>query len=765
MTKAVTYVEIDLDYCALDYGVAPCLAEIGVTGDRKCFNTLGTCQSRAQFTNDPRTIRFSVPADYLPLDPHSLPCIEAVSYSPPRLAMGKDMGQRGSVTVSMRDFRHADTGPGGDKYRTERPYDPFEKGTFFGKFRARQPYLTGRPMRLIRGFLGQDLSEMETRHFIMEGFTGPDSNGRYSVVGKDVLKLADGDKAQAPRASGGSLIADIDDEVTSLSLTPSDIGDEDYPASGFVAIGGKEIVAFSRTGNAMTITRGQMGTLPQSHSAGDRVQLVLQYAGADPADIIYDLIVNYAGVPAEYIPIEDWRGETAAHLRRLYSRDIAEPESVRKLIDGLIEQAALALWWDDIGRTIRLQVLRAIPDEAAALDQDVYIENSFTVQEQPGSRISQVWTYFGQINPLRPADEPDNYRSTDVRVDLQSEANYGSPAIHKIFAAWIPPFGQQTAFRLGDLQLGRFINPPRKLGMKLFRTGPVMPQLGVGYRVSGWPIQNDIGDQVPIPAQITRLEPRDDGYILELEEANFVRLDGLDDIDRVITIDGDINNVNAWHMHNLIFPPPDPEDPPTVTIIIDTNVVIGATNAATPAFDVGLFPSYIKPFVIIRGRIQGIGGRGGNANYGAGQMGGTAFYTRVPVDIQFETGARIFGGGGGGGAGGNGSVGIGGDYTGGGGGGGAGRVPGLGGAPTAHSAAGDPGTLDLGGRGGQYGGYGFLGETFLRAERAGRGGAPGMPGGVGQLATGPGGAAGRSFDGWSYCDTTGSADIRGPQVN
>lgn len=36
--KVVTYVEIDVDYCALSYGVTPCTAD----GPTKCFNSLAT---------------------------------------------------------------------------------------------------------------------------------------------------------------------------------------------------------------------------------------------------------------------------------------------------------------------------------------------------------------------------------------------------------------------------------------------------------------------------------------------------------------------------------------------------------------------------------------------------------------------------------------------------------------------------------------------------------------------------------------------------
>ena len=43
------FVELDMDFCANTYGIAPCTASIGVTGASKCYNTYATCQSKANF--------------------------------------------------------------------------------------------------------------------------------------------------------------------------------------------------------------------------------------------------------------------------------------------------------------------------------------------------------------------------------------------------------------------------------------------------------------------------------------------------------------------------------------------------------------------------------------------------------------------------------------------------------------------------------------------------------------------------------------------
>src|SRR5690349_5293148 len=116
MAQAVTYVEIDIPFCSLTYGVSPCTAAIPTTGDAKCFNSIKTCQDRNHFTESDVTLRFAVPTEYLPSEIDCIPSVSSVSFSPATVSLGKDLGQRASLTVTFQDHPHSDTGPGYDKY-------------------------------------------------------------------------------------------------------------------------------------------------------------------------------------------------------------------------------------------------------------------------------------------------------------------------------------------------------------------------------------------------------------------------------------------------------------------------------------------------------------------------------------------------------------------------------------------------------------------------------------------------------------------------
>jgi hypothetical protein len=756
--KILQYVEIDVDYCSLTYGVAPCTASIPATGAIKCFNSIATCQDRPHFTNAPVTLRFAIPTDYLPPAIDCIPSIKSIAFEPAVISLGKDLGQRATLTVSFDDHRHSDTGAGGDKYLADRGYDPYARGTFWGKFAARQPFVRGRPLRWITGNTDQALAAMETRHYIIDSFSGPDNNGVFKLIAKDALKLADGDRALAPATSEGFLNSAITNTQTSFTLQPVGIG-ASYPASGLVAIGGSEICSFTRSGDVFTVTRGQEGTAANSHNGQDRVQLVLKYAAVSPELIIQDLLVNYAAVPTAYIPIADWSTEITAHLNRVYTAVIAQPTSVNTLVSELIEQAGLSMWWNDRDQEIGLLVLRGLIYSNYFFNEQNMIADTLAIEEQPDKRLSQVHTYFGQINPLTSLTDKANYRSVSVITDAQKEADYGSPAIKEIFSRWIPQLGRTIADRLGNILIGRFKDPPRKIAFSFLRNSTTAEiVLANGYQVEAWPLQDATGAKETVNVQVTRLRPNPDMIQAETEEVLFTA-PAEDLTTRNIIVDANNYNLNLRTAHDQMYPAP--SSGITVIFTINAGVNVGSATGF-PAIDAGDWPAGVTVIVHVVGRIQGLGGNGGTG-VGAGTAGQVAFYTRAAIKLSVPASGQIWGGGGGGG---------GGYYVDGGGtsyywggGGGAGYNPGAGG-PTSGGAGSTPGangTTEAGGAG-----FGY----------AGAGGGPGAAGAYGNPAVlqGAGGAPGAAIDGVSFVTagtwngttfTPGAlaGSILGPQIN
>lgn len=728
------------------------------TGTAKCFNTLATCQDTANIDLQTVTLRFAKPTSFLPRDIDCLPWIESIDYTSATVSIGEDLGQRASLRVKLKDYRHSDTGEGFDKYFAERGYDPYQRGSFWPRFRARHPSLQGAACRWRFGFVGDAVNdaEMQTYHMFIESYDGPDPDGTFTIIAKDALKLMDGDRAQVPLLSNGSLVADITDIATSATLTPTGIGNAEYPASGYVRIGGNEDCIFSRAGDVLTLTRAQFGTVASAHSAGDRVQLIRYYPAYDPANLAADVILNFTSLPASYITLADWQNETATYLGALYTFVIGEPTPVATILSRLIQQAGLAMWDDPINQKLRMKVIRAVPVTAGLIDESLVIAGSFDLVDQPDRRVSQAWVYYGLIDASKGREDPDNYRSTYIVEDTETETIFGYPAIRKIFADGIAQGGNSAASRVGNILVGRSRFPPRRFTFSQMRWRAIEPKLGDGYNLSWRTLQDASGARETVPIQIVRLTPGQALLRADGEEMRFNAAAGsIDPNLRMILIDSDSFNLNLRTIHDALYP----SEFTGVTIVFILSQTIGSASADFVSVDVGTWPSGVVPIVVISGRTQGAGGKGGASQtiaFGGaetGYNGGVALYTRSAINLVVS--GSLYGGGGGGGGG-----------EGAGGGGGAGIIPGPGGA--SPNFPGNAGTADAGGL------PGFDG-VFGTGSSAGAGGDPGQNGANGDAV---GGTAGAAIDGvsfvtlgtWGGSPATftpggGGEDILGPQIN
>src|SRR5690606_28455121 len=119
--KSLVFVELDIDYCSLSYGVGACPAVLGVDSATKCYNTKGTCPVRESYDSESVTMRFAEGTAYLAesgID--AIACIESIAFTPGTISLGEDLGTRSSLRVTMSDFPWSDTGPGFDKYLADR---------------------------------------------------------------------------------------------------------------------------------------------------------------------------------------------------------------------------------------------------------------------------------------------------------------------------------------------------------------------------------------------------------------------------------------------------------------------------------------------------------------------------------------------------------------------------------------------------------------------------------------------------------------------
>ena len=637
-------IEIDGDYCSLEFGVSPCTAT--GTGDAKCFNTLASCQDPENYATSVKTYRFCSMVSPHPVGLDAIPSLQSVSVSPAKIDIAGGLGVRSSVSLSFNDHPSSDIGI--DKYVDGRTYIASERGSYWTKWRARNPFYQGLPVRVLSGYLNDDGSyseaNMQARHYVVE--TVNVSGGRCSITGKDPLKLADNNRAQAPKASTGTLAAALTNIATTATLEPSGVGDLEYPASGFVRIGA-EVMAFTRSGDTLTLTRGQYNTAAVAHSADASVQLCLEY-NDQLNDIVYDLLVNYADVDAGFIPTAEWQSEIDDFQSGLLQTLITEPVGVQALLKELGEQAPHSLYWDERTQKIKLTCVKPPPIDADVIDEDGNIlADSLRIKDELNMRVNTVFVYFGQIDPTRKLDEVNNYAQTYVRVDTDTIEKYGSNKIKTIYSRWINNNNKAAALVLAAKIGRRFGFTPRSITFELDAKDSSV-WAGQSVDILHHEITDFTGAAEQTTFQIVSVAERDT-YSYEAIEYSYADAlpedeGGGDPGVDLIVIAGTRENLNIRSIYDGLFPAPDATT--KVKFVVEDTAIIGSTTNSTAALVTGSWPSGALVTIENRGYIVGKGGDGDTYLGSGGEAGGDALELNYPVTLN---NLGIIGGGGGGG--------------------------------------------------------------------------------------------------------------------
>jgi len=450
--EPIQVVEIVQPLCSRSYGVSPCTAS--GTNDEKCYNTRATCQDTANFAlGTPLSLYFAkgmVAESGVSGAPYIIPSLVNVSTSPTRINLAsaspdaQGLGNRALCTITFQDHAHSDQRV--DPYVDGRSWDPLDKsrGSFWTRWVARNKYRQNVIIRVYEGYAGQLLSAMTKRTYFLQSVQGPDSSGRVTIQGKDILARVEERKAQAPVASPGVLYRAIASTQTDFEI--ANAVTSDYAASGTVRIGDELITytSVSSSDNGITlsgVTRGTDGSTAADHGVNSGVQQCLRIEDQSVDTVLEDLLTTYAGVDASYLNTSDWASEISDY-RSFYqlSALLTEPVSVQKLVSDIQTQTVTFLWWDERTALVELKAIRGNEAPVDRLtDASNIIAGSFSLTEKPRERASQVWIYYQLIDRAGSRTEPTNYERQFVRADLESETDnlYGEASIRTIFAYWL----------------------------------------------------------------------------------------------------------------------------------------------------------------------------------------------------------------------------------------------------------------------------------------------------------------------------------------
>lgn len=692
---------------------------------------------------DSGTYRFCENRSPLPRYLKANPSLQSVRVNPAEIDLSGGIGVRAKTSVSL--VESVDFTEWGSLSNPQR---------FWARWRAENPYYLGKRISVYSGYIVNnafDISNFIKRDYIIESFS--QTGAGVSITGKDPLKLLSNDRAKAPVESNGSLIADILATDTSFTLQPNGIGDAEYPASnGIVRIGDEVILYTTRSGDTFSgLTRGFYSTEIDDHSENDTAQLCLQYSTQTVSDIGYDLMVNYASVDPSFISLPEWNAEVSNAFNTTYSVLITEPTGVQDLLQEFCDSAPHYYYYDERVNRIMLVALKPPPNDAQLYTYKANIlQGSMAVKDRQDLRISTVIVNYGIINPTKDLDETSNYRSSYVREDTDSVANYGQRAYKTIHSRWIPSDNKTAAVLMAARVGRRFSEAPREISFSMDAKDSDV-WTGDSVRIETDLILQSGGGYARLPYQILSAGESENFNYTALEHTYGDAVSGDEDVedpnvwlvympagqsDRLQRDDdGQYRNLREYFVDVFGDIPIEPQY--DIRFIFDSNTVVGSSDVLEYSVETGAWPELTTPIMIQNnGLIVGKGGDGGASGFD-GLDGGPALQLQDNIRLN---NLNIIGGGGGGGGGA--SVSVSGDLgdRGGsaGGGGGAGFTQGLG-QPSAgalFSEDGQDGTYTTGGDGGDSG-----------MAIGGDGGDLGQDGinGTGDQPT-QGGAAGKAID-------------------
>jgi len=442
--EPIAIIQIDQDFCKLEYGQAPCNAEVGVTGSQKCYNTRKTCQDGANYDRGEITLNFAIPNTSLSREMNIFPFVAGYNTAPTKLnpftgsVNTSTLGERSVLTVDFKDTPHSDNLV--DPYPESRNFNPLERGTFWGKWLARN-YYQNREIRLLEGFVGDDLEDMQTRYYLIDAITVPNSTNRVKLTAKDPLKLVDKERAQIPKASTGVVLANFDSVVNTFNVTRAQLAD--YESAGQVRIGEEILTYTSITDNTTFLTfngvsRGQFGSVASGHQQNDSVQKVIYYQNKVLWEGVKEFLVDWAGVDTKYIDDTEWAAENARFLAQYtFTSVLSKPQSVFSVLNELTQQIPFYIFWDERNNKIRFEASRYYAGEFPLITEDQIIADSFSTSTNPRDRISQVWVYHSPKDWTK--DELSNYTRLEVNANLEIESRdfFDEQKIRVIESNWI----------------------------------------------------------------------------------------------------------------------------------------------------------------------------------------------------------------------------------------------------------------------------------------------------------------------------------------
>ena len=443
----------------------------------ECFNTFATCQNLPNYDKGSKTITFKRDQSG-GLDIYAIPSLSAFKVSMPELNIGarktktKSLGRFGSCSVSFNDLPFSDNHL--DPYVLERDYNPLERGTFWTKFLARNPFYNDWKIRLYDGFAGQTLEQMSVREYRIDKITNPNSSGMVTVTANDLMRKTSLGKAVYPPVSNTQLrdnISDTDTDIFTVGrLAEFDGSGPPFSINTFAQIGDEVVRVFTPIDQGggiflyQNVQRGE-GSEATAHNAGDSLEYLIALQG----DV--SLIITY--LMREFFTSDefDYAGmtlEADTYLNYSIAGTINKPTNLDEILSKIAAQVGFYIWYDDAESIIKFKAIRDEQDPVKTYDQNINIlQGSASPTVLPFDRITDAYIQYDVIDSVLPIPSDAKYLNTLLDADLEAASTneYSEMVTLKIEGDWI--VNSQLAGDIATKYLKLFRDQTRSLQFQL----------------------------------------------------------------------------------------------------------------------------------------------------------------------------------------------------------------------------------------------------------------------------------------------------------
>lgn len=584
--------------------------------------------------------------------------VSSGSESTPTLKPGEGMASRGTMSVSMNDFK-GDPGP----------INFSEQGTFFGKLLARN-ILEGK--KIISHYYSitpeseKPVEVNTSTHFIEKStLTG----GKFTLRAKDALKDLEAFSQQFPIPTEANLSSAIDNATTTIPVS-----DGSLFAIDDVIIIDKELMRVSNVvANDLTVyARGSTllatdsttiyKTTASSHTVDANVQICYVMNKTFLSNVLQD-IFNSAGL-SSYVDFTQWDDEISDWNENAFLYGVFhEPEETDKLINKLLTDYMIDMWLDQPTQKVLVNATTAWKQAIRIIyDGDDLSDLSTTTKEN--SRFSRAYIR-NQKDFQAENDDNVNYSRFTLHKDTATETSdfYGAVKVKEFDpSSFISP---SSAEILVSRFVQRFSSTPELLSFNMEERKLAGLTLGDIVDVVSRDSQSPSGVALEARTRVQLISVKPDlnkiGRMYKVQALSYVPLIAtVAGQDLTIFISGVVFDVDLYSRAGA------PPDALNVTFVFD-GATIGSTAKNTPAIRAGFFDpaTTIKLIFINNCKISAIGGTGGSSTIsqasttvGAGGVGGTVYqsdsiatsiYINYGTVDGYVTSGEVYAPGGGGG--------------------------------------------------------------------------------------------------------------------